>query len=117
MGLRLRSHPWWQPRRIVPESNIGANSGIEHNTRLARGELGSDSERRRRRVDQIAIMIEEHQRSRREMFKPNLLQCLGKSTAVDHKTLSRGRLRLLTKGDPCRQEQTAKQTCESFHQF
>jgi len=41
-------------------------------------------------------MIEEHQRSRGEMFKLNLLQRRGQSGTVDGKSLFRCRLRLLS---------------------
>jgi hypothetical protein len=66
-------------------------------------------------VYQITIAIQQHQRPRGEMFKLNLLQCLGEPTAVDRKTLCRGGLRLLAGGNAGRQQRTTKQERAAVH--
>ena len=50
-------------------------------------------------MNQFAVMIEEHERSRGEMFKLDLLQSCWQPGPVDGETLFRGRQRLLSEGE------------------
>lgn len=82
MWFGLRFHSRRQRSRIGAKPGIRTDPGIERNVQALQGRERSNDSRFITRPNQVAAMIEQHERARRQMFEAHVRQGFGKTAAI-----------------------------------